>query len=157
MRTIDLVDLLNEAQCFIDWIGHLNLGDRNECWLGRNGGYLIVSLDAEGELGILAKLGVVDPSKAAKYREYAQAKNLVLRHNPSAPSSVEAGFIAGGIRTSRGLRLAFSGLPSEGDEALVVFIAFRLKYMKREEAEGLLERHCNTFGSWALAQIMSKI
>jgi hypothetical protein len=105
-------------------------------WRGRKGGYLCV-LDPITELPVLhVPIGILLADKVARYRELSLEKARRLARAWPHFSSYEtrdpaANRYGGAIRTGKWI-LSFSGLPELADEALMIAVAIRMKFIDRK-------------------------
>ncbi|MEK7536132.1 MAG: hypothetical protein AAB590_03960 [Patescibacteria group bacterium] len=151
---IPVSELVNSAICHIEWLKALGMFNLSGQWKNRRGGYLVIAYDRDGMPDAIVKVATISlprigKDKALKYWKYALAKDRVLRNNPLATSTADIGFMPGGIRvrSENGvMRISFSGLPPEGDDAFVILVCLVQKLMTRQLAMAHFEKLKNEHG-----------
>jgi hypothetical protein len=111
----------------------------DKCKIDRTYGYFSVFDPTSRSFILTVKIGFPPDEKNAKYLALSQEKAMRLASHPEHFASFESrdekdGKWGGAVRPCVSTIISFSGLPELADEALMLFVAYNARWLRKKDA-----------------------
>jgi len=157
MGILDRRELIMAAEIAAEKLHNILMDENPEENKNRHSGYLTLMNATNGRILLVVQIGNCPQTKARKYFDFSQEKAGRLFIHPDHSSSwqsriPETNQWGGAIRTTNDLILSFSGLPELADEALGLWVAFKMEWMDVADAVVLATISENRYFSQLVAE-----